>query len=167
MVAAALCSLYFSSWATGFYSSVIHARYRALRLAGRAILLLFFMLRVSRQFSCALPATAVMAAGLAVLLGPTLALLTATLAAAVAIMAAAKLEPDDSVGHRAGAEGYSGLHCENSLQALTALALRDARGDFSSCSFPYIEVCACNSVAPACCSLLLLPLQLQLVLLVV
>ncbi|MEW5303326.1 MAG: hypothetical protein WDW36_006030 [Sanguina aurantia] len=48
-------------------------------------------------------------------------------------------QPQLNRGHRAGAEGYSGPTCENTIEALTALIESDHASKGLQC-FPYVEV---------------------------
>jgi glycerophosphoryl diester phosphodiesterase len=61
------------------------------------------------------------------------------LAAATALVLAAQPDAeDDSTGHRGGAEGFKGEHCENTVEAVTALLQREQEQGPLPC-FPYLE----------------------------
>jgi len=57
----------------------------------------------------------------------------------LAVVGLVYFHPEDGMGHRVGYEGFSGPHCENTIEALKDVAAKDARGDFSSRHFPFIE----------------------------
>ncbi|PSC70906.1 glycerophosphodiester phosphodiesterase [Micractinium conductrix] len=82
-------------------------------------------------------AVAVASAEAALLTAPLL-LLAAAVAGSAALVAAVAALPDDDTGHRGGAEGYDGPHCENTVEAALALLEREAR-EGPLPRFPYLE----------------------------
>eukprot|EP00887_Chlorella_sp_A99_P005004 scaffold4.g5004.t1 len=122
-----------------YRTTVAHPRMRWQRLFGLGGVALVFIVRTARQFSTprnAAAAAVLLVAGVALLglvrLGALLGL-----AAATAVVLVARGLPDDHIGHRAGAEGFDGELCENTVEALAALAAADAAGRLLD--VPYVE----------------------------
>lgn len=133
-----------------FNAPVVGAAYRHLllssrrgpRLLGLAILALAFIARTARQWGSPrqlrLVAALLVAACEAAFFTRPLLLLAAAVGCAVALILSVAILPDDETGHRAGAEGFGGELCENTVEAAAALLRREAaKGPLPH--FPYLE----------------------------
>lgn len=116
------------------------SRHRCLRLTGLAALFITYLVATRRQWGRARLRLAIAvflaAAEAAAFAAPRLLLLPVA-AAAAALFLAAALDGDDGTGHRGGAEGFAGCHCENTIEATRALLQREER-EGPLPNFPYL-----------------------------
>ncbi|KAL4420264.1 hypothetical protein ABPG77_003443 [Micractinium sp. CCAP 211/92] len=124
------------------YRHLLLSSRRGPRLLGLAILALVFIARTARQWATAgqlrLVAALLVAACEAALFTRPLLLLMMAVAGATALIMAVAILPDDETGHRAGAEGFGGKLCENTVEAAVALLRREA-AEGPLPHFPYLE----------------------------
>jgi hypothetical protein len=112
-VGAILAWLFFqSNVVKNIYFKTVHSPHITVRVLGFTFIALVFVGRTSRQFWVVSRGTAALAAavlGFVAALGPR-ALLLLPAAGAAWVAWRVSRQPGDGVGHRAGWEGYQGMH---------------------------------------------------------
>ncbi|EIE22965.1 hypothetical protein COCSUDRAFT_53472 [Coccomyxa subellipsoidea C-169] len=129
----------FSNWL--WNTSVSHS-WRVIRLAGMLVIAFILTARSIRLYLRLTPGSLALCGALLLgssVWGPLHALGAGGLVWLTYTGFQLAKQPEENVGHRAGAPGFLGTHCENTLPALEDLIRRDNAGELPPGALSYVE----------------------------